>query len=260
MKKLLLIIMGLLTFVASDAGNKVFYLQGNAAGNKVIATQDARVSVHIPELCGMVQFGIIKGGANEQSLWLKDAKTMNAKMKDGVLTYIVKDPLLGNGTVTLRMKPMKNTSGFLIEMTYQGCPADVSLLWCYGGASNRTVKDAEGCSLLPEYCKENILSVERTAFTNYFGEAGHFRVFSGITPLASDIRLCDARQQQSPLTFFNSGKRTDAMALGGVLPLNASVSQNGSILQNGEAAYFAFFAPARGCDYNYFMLSKLFNE
>ena len=246
MKKILFLLFSWFCFLQVHAGNKIFYLQGDAQQSKVIVTQGTSVSLNIPELCGIIQFGIIKGN---ESIWFKDAKNLKVKQDNRIITYTLKDKILENGEIIFRMEPMKNADGFLIEMSCINCPGNANLLWCYGGAYNKVIKNKEDCMLLPEYCKENIFSIERTSFCVYFGESMKFRTFQGITPLSSEIRLCDAHQQLNPLQYFKSGKKTDAQSLGAICKLD-----------NQNKLYFAFYAPNRGTDYNYFMLSKLFNE
>ena len=156
MKKILFLLFTWFCFFQVHAGNKIFYLQGDVRQSKVIVTQGTSVSLNIPELCGVIQFGIIKGN---ESIWFKDAKNLKVKQDNRIITYTLKDKILENGEIIFRMKPMKNADGFLIEMSCINCPGNANLLWCYGGAYNKVIKNKEDCMLLPEYCKENIFSI-----------------------------------------------------------------------------------------------------
>jgi chlorite dismutase len=68
-------------------------------------------------------------------------------------------------------------------------------------------------------------------------------------PVSSEIRLSDAYMQQSPLSFFESGKKTDAPALAAVLPL-----------KSGQKEYFCIYRQNEKADYNHYMLPALFRK
>lgn len=246
MKRILFIL--LVAFISQqvNAGNKIYYLQGNVSQPKVMVTKDASVAIQLPELCGIVQFGIIKG---TESTWLSNTKNLKVKKEGGLLSFYIKDALLGTGEITLRMKPMKNADGLFIEMSCKDCPLDAKLLWVYGGASNKIQANKDSCQLTIENCKDNVFSIERSSFLVYFGESAHFRVFQGIAPLSSDIRLSNPLMMQTPWEFFQSGKKAASQAISATCTLD-----------NENKSYFAFYAPNRSTDYNYFMLPKLFNE
>ncbi|MDT4882711.1 hypothetical protein FQZ97_1186900 [compost metagenome] len=63
------------------------------------------------------------------------------------------------------------------------------------------------------------------------------------------IRLSDASRKDTPLAFFESGKKTEAPALAAVLPL-----------KNGQKEYICIYRQNAAADYNYFMLPEVFAD
>jgi polygalacturonase len=172
----------------------------------------------LPEMIGNFKLGLIAG---DQSCWISDAAS--------------KKKLVGKGDIRISSHSLNHTEGIIVEILPENIPENLELFWSFGGID-------------PVSCKDNVFSVEGNAFTLYYGESMALRTFQGCVPPGSDIRLSDARQQSSPLAFFNSGKKTDAPALAARLPIQA-----------GEKYYFCFYRQNDRADYNYFMLEKLWN-
>ena len=137
--------------------------------------------------------------------------------------------------IQITSHPLSDTKGFITEVYCRQTSDSTELFWSFGGST-------------PELCKDNVFSVEGSAFTVYYGGSGTLKTIQACTPPASDIRISDARQQSFPLSFFRSGKKTDAPALSAKFPLQA-----------GKKYYFCFYKQNAGADYNYFMLEDLFN-
>lgn len=198
-----------------------------------------------PELAGTLRLGLVNG---EKSVWLQDCKNVKVKQDKPVTTYTVKDPWGGKGELTVRVRPLNDTKGSVMEVEATGLPGGYALAWGFGGCLGAKVpEDHKGTLLHPDYCKDNVFSVEGTAFAVYYGNSRALRIFQAVTPPASDIRLSDARQQETPLAFHRSGKKTDAPALAATCPL-----------ANGEKVYFCFYRHAPKADYNYFMMPELY--
>jgi len=141
-----------------------------------------------------------------------------------------------NENIQVTTNQLSNTKGFITEVYCKQVPGNAELFWSFGG-------------LTPELSKDNLFNVEGNAFTVYYGESmATLRTLHGCTPPASKIQQADANQQSSPLDFLRSGKKSDALALTGVLPV-----------QSGKKYYFCFYKQNAQADYNYFMLEDLFN-
>lgn len=216
-------------------------------GNKFIsASKHPEFAFQLPEMAGNLKFGVIVGG---ESKWFTDAKQIRTDFKNNLLTYQISDPILGKGNLVFKVISLSNTDGILIEVMGDNLPENAQLLWTFGGSYGKLLSESEQPLLKPEFCKYNVFSVEWTAFTVYYGESMRLRVIQGVMPISSEIRLSDAHQQESPLTFFNSGKKTDAPALAGLLPLD-----------NSKKEYFCIYRQNSRADYNYYMLPELFEQ
>ena len=219
----------------------------NKLGDKQISVaKHPEFAFQLPEMAGNLKFGVIVG---DHSKWCSDTKQVRSEFKNNILTYRISDPILGKGSLTFNVISLSNTDGILIEVSGDRLPENTQLLWAFGGAYGKLLNENDQPTLKPEFCKYNVFSVEWTAFTVYYGESMRLRVIQGVMPISSEIRLSDAHQQESPLAFFNSGKKTDAPALAATVPL-----------ENGGKDYFCIYKQNAQADYNYYMLPELFEK
>lgn len=203
MKPYLILLTFLLSLATLCAENKF------RAFDLVISDRESGASIP----AGTFRLGIGKGDA---SRWCDEMKDVDIKQTDSTFTYTLRDELLGKGTLTVRVATLSTTQGIVLEV--EGIDlVDIRLLWTFTG------------NPYPVY------SVERTAFTVYFGESMRLRTYQGITPFGSEIRL--------------SGKKTDTPYLSAVCPITS-----------GEKLYFCFYQQNREADYNYYLLPALFNR
>lgn len=212
----------------------------------ITAAKHPEIIFYLPEMAGNLGFGIVKGN---ESKWLKDAGQITTGTENGALTYRVSDPVLEKGELHFTVIPLSKTDGAIVKVTGNHLPSDIRLLWTYGGAYGKELQQDDPRTLHPGYCKENVFSVEQTAFTVYYGESMNLKVIQGVMPVTSEIRLADAHKQETPLAFYHSGKKTDAPALAAVLPL-----------ENDREEYFCIYRQNVKADYNHFMLPGLFEE
>jgi hypothetical protein len=240
---LLALLLALLPAALSAQGASPFdrVLSGSREQPRVVACDYPEFALLLPHMAGNLKLGIISGS---RSAWLNNPRSVKVASAGGGVRYEVTDPLLGSGSLTLRARSLSATDGLLVEAEAAGVPEGVKLLWACGGACGEVIASAP--TLAPERCRSNVFSVEGSAFTLYFGEVMHLKTVHGLTPPESEIRLSDARRQPSPLTFFQSGKQTDAPALTGALPL-----------LNGQKYYFCVYVQSAKADYAYYMLPQL---
>lgn len=219
-------------------------LKGGA--KSIVAANHPEFAFYLPEMAGNLKFGIISGG---KSKWFSECNSTVTSSAKGTLTYNLSDTILGKGAVIVNVISIPDTDGIVLRVSGTGLPADTRLLWSYGGAYGKVLEGKETGSLKPVYCKDNVFSVEHTAFTLYYGESMKLKVMNMVAPVTSEIRLSDAFMQDSPLSFFESGKETAAPALAAVLPL-----------KNGLPEYFCVYKQNDKADYNHFMLPVLFDS
>lgn len=217
-------------------------LEGRNKGSVIRVAAHPGFSFLLPELAGNLEFGIING---QKSKWLKDFSGTTISAGPGKLKYTLHDEM--SGELTIEAVALTSTDGLIMEVTARNFPDETQLLWAYGGASGKT--GITWPALLPEYCKYNVFSVEGTAFTAYYGESMRLKIIQGVMPPGSEIRLSDASRQDTPLMFFESGKKTVAPALSAVLPL-----------KNDRKEYFCIYRQNAVADYNYFMLPEVFAD
>lgn len=189
---------------------------------------------------GTFRLGIVVG---DESRWLDECKLK----KTGDRIYIIKDALLEKGEVRLVICPLTDTKGFVMEVSGSRLPENTSLCWAFGACNEDESLPQEGAVISPEACRDNVFSDEENAFTVYYGESMGLRITSGLMPPGSELRLSDARKQETPLELYDSGKKTDAPVLSGLYPWATQ-----------ETCYFCFYKQNSKADYNYFMLPELF--
>lgn len=238
--KVLTLIAILCVFSARGQNGPVI-LEGKNSASQIVAAAHPGFSFLLPEMAGSLEFGIIHGG---KSKWLKDFTGTKITADRKSIKYVLQGDIPGE--LIVEAIALTATDGLIIEVIARNFPAGAQLFWAYGGASGKT--DAKP-ALLPEYCRYNVFSVEGTAFTVYYGESMKLKILQGVMPPASEIRLSDAFRQDSPLAFFESGKKTGAPALAAVFPL-----------KNGQKEYFCIYRQNAAADYNYFMLPEVFAE
>ena len=241
---MLFIFAGIHSYAGED-GKFSIVLSGTQAEPRVLACKTPEFSFHFPQMAGNFKLGLISG---EKSLWCSELKSVKLNKKDGKLTYTLEDNLLKGGKVIVRVAKLTDSNGFVMEVEGVNLPAGIDLFWSFGGSYAKVLPNKTDSSLKPEYCKDNVFSVEGSAFTVYYGESLDLKVVQAVVPEESDIRLSDAHKQTSPLTFHLSGKKTDAPTLTGT-----------NKLINGKL-YFCFYTQNAKADYNSFMIPELFKK
>lgn len=231
------------TFIDSKFPNQ---LKAKNQSSIIMAAEHPELTFLLPEMAGNLNFGIING---QESKWLSKFGKKQLIKNGTKMTYTLSDPILKNGELVFEVISLSNTDGIILKVSAQNIPSGLELFWSYGGTYGKALDDNDAKSLNPLYCPNNVFSVERTAYTVYYGESMQLKVIQGITPLTSEIRLSNAYKQSSPLSFYNSGKKTDAPALTAALPL-----------KNNTAEYFCIYKQNDKADYNYYMLPALFEK
>jgi hypothetical protein len=219
-------------------------IRGVTPNASIECAQHPEMAFLLPEMAGNLNFGIIVGN---ESKWMSQTKYHNVKRKGNKLVYKISDPLIADGELFFSVVPLQTSDGIVLEVSGNKLPDNAQLFWSYGGGYAKTLDKSQPRTLCPEYCSNNVFSVEQSAFTMYFGVTVNLKVVMVVAPVSSTIRLSDANKQNSPLAFFESGKKTLAPALSAVIPLF-----------NGKKEYFCVYRQNKEADYNHFMLPKLF--
>jgi len=241
---LLFIFTGIYAYAGED-GKFSIALYGTQTSHSLLACKTPEFSFHFPQMAGNFKLGLI---SSQKSLWCNELKIVKLKKSPGKLTYTLEDNLLKEGKIIVRVSKLTDSDGLIMEVEGVNLPDGLDLFWSFGGSYAVELPNKRDSSLKPEYCKDNVFSVEGNAFTVYYGESLNLKVVQAVVPDNSDIRLSDAHKQSTPLAFHQSGKKTDAPALTGT-----------SRLVNGKL-YFCFYVQNAKADYNSFMLPELFKK
>lgn len=210
-----------------------------------LISQIPEFPVFAPELAGTLRFGLIN---DAESIWLNNCNKVQIKKNNNETIYHLRHKWLNKGYISFFVRKLNDTPGFIVKIEANDIPDNTKLFWAFGGCSGEEITtDKNEMLLKPEYCSDNVFSVEGYSFTVYYGNSRKLKIINALVPTGSDIRLSDAHKQDTPLTLFNSGKKTNAPALSAVTPIN-----------NNDDLYFCFYKQNPKADYNYYMLPSLF--
>lgn len=224
-----------------------YHLNGKNNNTKIILDKHPELAFYFPEMGGNLKFGII---GTQTDKWLSEFKEIDVKVTNKKsLVYTLSDPILGKGKLVITVISLSQSDGVIIEVNPVDISQGLNLFWSYGGAYGKILSENEHGRLKPIYCRNNVFSVEQTAFTLYYSESMRLKTVNAVMPVTSEIRLSDAHVQKSPQAFFESGKKTDSPVLTASLPLI-----------NGQKEYFCIYKQNENADYNHFMLPALFEE
>jgi hypothetical protein len=215
-------------------------LYGSNSGFRVEAGDLPEFALYMPGMGGNLQFGL---RVNGKSKWLIKAKNIQARYRPGAMLYEIKDDLLANGTLYLTVLAAAGGEGILVKAEFINTGKTIDLFWGFGGATGKRFSrdgdigaDPESSFYLkPEYCKDNLYSINENNFALYYGsgkeisEADLYEInhgsgkeptdlakqkkLAGTFPPGAALRLANASVQDSPVTFFESGKSvTPALA------------------------------------------------
>lgn len=204
-------------------------------------TQSQTLPLQLPEGTGILRLGLACG---EESRWLDQCKVKNKGNY-----YTIEDKLWKGGKVELTICSLTDTQGIIIKATAENLPPDTRLCWAFGACEDKAVRTEQDDIIPTSACHDNVFCIEGNTFTVYYGEVMKLRTVHGVMPDSSEPILCDAHQQNNPLTLYRSGKKTDA-------PVIAALRT----WQGGETLYFCLYKQNTKADYNRFMLPPLFDK
>ena len=148
-------------------------------------------AMYLPRMGGNLSFSI---GNKQKIISLNDATTIESRYRAGTRIYNISDPLLEKGTLKLTVLPVSDAKGIIIKIETLNIPDEINLLWKFGGAADKRFSregdlgvDPFDCFYLkPEYCKGNVISIDKNSFSLIFGSKND-RKLIGTFP--SDARL-----------------------------------------------------------------------
>ncbi|MCB0542948.1 MAG: DUF4450 domain-containing protein [Saprospiraceae bacterium] len=260
-------------------GNRRFNraLYGTNTGFRVEAGDLPQFALYMPGMGGTLKFALLRSGAGK---WLIDADRVVARYCPGAMRYEISDTLLGNGRLFLNVFAMPESEGVLVKAAFEKVPADLELMWGFGGASGKRFNrdgdigaDPESCFYLkPEYCSDNIYTLQDGGFTLQYGsgkvlsEAERYEIqhlpanaqtsktsavqkhLTGQFPPGAELRLAHAAQQDDPVRFFASTSSMAPVVVGKIaIPVDSSL-------------FFSILNPVDGVSMTYADLPAAFNQ
>jgi hypothetical protein len=259
-------------------GNRRFNraLYGGNTAFRVEAGDLPEFGLYLPGMGGNLKFGVIKNG---KSKWLIDANKIETRYRPGSMVYRIKDSLLGKGSLTVTVLSLYEREALIIKIEANNVDENVQLIAAYGGATGQRFSrdgdigaDPESSFYLkPEYCNDNVYSIEKNNFKVFFGskkplteeeryEIQNFpnqkkdsvnrkedlKSLLGIFPSASQLKLSDPNQQKDPIEFSRSSS-------------SFSPALCGQLTLTDQAQYF-LISNQRNFSFTYKDLSLLFQK
>ncbi len=229
-------------------GNRRFNraLYGTNTAFRVEAGDLPEFALYLPGMGGNLKFGLINGC---KSKWLINASSIEARYRPGSMIYVVKDTLLGKGSLVIQVLAGATSESLIVKMRLKNISPRVKLFWAYGGANGKKFSrdgdigaDPESSFYLqPDYCKGNTYKIDKTSFSLAFNgksisEAGRYEIdqtgkgvnkgevvttntIYGAFPNSKQLHLADAGLQGSPSQMLES-VAGDKPAIVGVLENN----------------------------------------
>lgn len=185
----------------------------------------------MPNMGGNMQFGVING---DKSLWLNDAEYIKSIYRPGSRIYEIKDPLFGQGQITLTVLAMADDEGMVMKIETSGLPVGMDFITLYGGATNKRfsrngdlgVDDPEAFYLKPSGCKDNKYTLDKNSFALVYGEGtkGGPCNIDGIFPNSSVLKIGSPYKVMTPALVWASTPFANEPVLVSKTAINNSAS------------------------------------
>jgi hypothetical protein len=202
-------------------------LYGGNAGFRIEAGDRPEFAIYLQGRCGNLRLGLLPADSSLKALWLFDARSVTARYRPGSMVYEIRDPLLGNGSLTVTAIPMSGTEGLIVRTETIGPVPPVRLVWAFGGASGERGRrngdlNAENEPLgrffqvMPSDCKDNHFKLRPDGFTLPLTAC----TMVGLLPRGAKSKLADATKWNNPALLLESaGKATATPVAAGEIPL-----------------------------------------
>ncbi|GLB51250.1 hypothetical protein NBRC110019_02890 [Neptunitalea chrysea] len=199
-------------------------LYGTNTGFRVETGDLPEFALYMPGMGGNFQLGIIKGN---KSKWLTEVDSIKTLYTPGYMTYTIKDSLLNNGEINIKVVASYNSEGMLLQLKTMNLPDNLKLIWIYGGATGKKFHrdgdigaDPESVFYLqPKYCKNNTYKFDKNSFTLTYGwstkHPQNNKVLTGSFP-NSKVNIKEAKHLSSPSNLLENTV-TNAPIITGIL-------------------------------------------
>ena len=217
-------------------------LYGGNSPFRVDAGDRPEFSLYLPGRGGNLRLGIQTVAGVK---WLNDTREVVARYRPGSMLYEVRDPLLGDATLTVNAIGTHTADGLVMQVELQGQPpSPVMLIVAFGGVNGmRGQRDGDiGCEskpvseffqLQPEQCRGNVFVLA----TNSFVVRGKPGVIGGV--FSDDLKLftADAKNwSDAKKLLAGAGQSASLPLVAGQMSLLAGHKTYIGILQMAAAA------------------------
>ncbi|WP_286950588.1 DUF4450 domain-containing protein [Mesonia sp.] len=214
-------------------GNRKFNraLYGTNTGFRVEAGDLPEFAMYMPGMGGNFQLGI---SSDKKSKWITEANHIKTSYIPGRMEYSIEDEILQGGKLHLQILALADDEGFILQVIPENIPAEVDLIWVYGGASGKKFHrdgdigaDPESVFYLqPDYCEHNDFEITKNTFQlDYAWDAKNKetrKMMTGVFPDA-EVKLADVHQLENPLNLWNSTAEELPVLVGKINDLNAEL-------------------------------------
>ena len=168
-------------------------LYGTHTGFRVETGDVPEFALYLPRMGGNLNFSLT---ANNRTIHLNDAAHIESRYRPGSRIYKIKDPILGNGELTITALAMSDAEGIILRFETININNNIELSWIFGGAADKRfsregdlgVDPADSFELKAEYCVGNDYTINNNIFKVIFG-AKKDKNLIGIFPLKAKLSV-----------------------------------------------------------------------
>lgn len=209
-------------------------LYGGNTAFRVDAGDKPEFSLYLPGHAGNLRFGIRTASGVK---WLNNADKIISRYRPGEMVYEISDAMLNGAVFELTAIALYDSDGLIVRARLQNADRPVELIAAFGGVSGRRGKRSGdiGCEsepvsqffqLKPQYCKDNIITIEENTFVLQSKPA----MMTGTFPKATVLAVADAEKWDSLQDLLASAGKEVATPI-----LTAEIK-----MSNDQPVYMAF--------------------
>lgn len=203
-------------------------IYGTHTGFRFETSDFPEFGLYMPNLGGSMYLAL---ATPTDTVWMAALNNIVSRFQSGQRTYVMKDStLLGQGTLTIDAVALADADGLVVKVTPAHLPADIKLIWIYGGANHQRFSrggdlgaDPPDCFYIkPAHCEGNTYTVRENSFTVSYGrakkgtshnDAPNDHKITGLFPSGTMIRLADGNRIDSLSKLLTSDVSTRPVAI-----------------------------------------------
>lgn len=186
-------------------------LYGYPSSYRVEAGDLPEFAFYLPGMGGNLTLALHNNGEEK---WLIEADHIEARYRSGKMVYIIHDPLLGEGSLSLEVLPVREAEGVIFKAIFDNVATSVELICVFGGVSGEKFSRSGDMGADPEsvfYLTEknadrNIIQLgnDNTFRLQYGAESSNRPYVRGTFPTDAALRIADAKDLSSVASLLKS--------------------------------------------------------